>query len=81
MKAFILAFLAKHFPALNPFYKETLDQIVAGKLKAAELDKQQAEHTIKTHRFLKHMAQAQIAALIKWNQLMEKEDDTVRTQQ
>lgn len=45
----------------------SLDEIIAVQLETKYIVVLQAEHVIKTHRFQKHMAQAEIQAMIAWN--------------
>jgi len=68
-KSKIALFLAKHFPALNPFHRPTLDEIIAQECEIALEEHRQAEHTIRTQKYLAHMANAKLDAMEAWRRL------------
>lgn len=56
--------LAKRIKAI--FAAPTISEIINAELQQAIIEKEQAEKIIESHRFLKHMAEAKIAALNSW---------------
>lgn len=56
----------------HPFKRDTLDEIIANQTEEAHVEVMQCDHTIRTTKFIRHMALARIKAMEIWNHQEEQ---------
>lgn len=68
-----MTLLSRINKACNPFYRATLSEIAAQRLKEQIELQAQCRNVIRAHQFQEHMASATIEALIAWDSIDRKD--------